>query len=335
MQGKRSTIGLVVIIPAFLIIAFFLGWFSRSRWQVSPGQPMKEIRLGGYDFINPLLECESSGNSMADRELRPFQHKIEAMIDEKKKAKWADHISVYFRDMNNGLTFGIDDREKFSPASLIKIPLMIAYFKWAETEPDILRRKLTFVNLPDMNAPQIIKPTFVLEYGQSYIIEDLLFRTIVYSDNNAYFLLYTNMNQSIQKKVYIDLGLEIPRIRQREDQVTVSEYAAFFRILYNASYLNQKMSEKALEYMSQVDFKQGLIGGLPAGIVASHKFGEASLGESGQIKQLHDCGIIYYPNDPYLLCVMSRGSSFEYLDDSIREISRLVYGEVDRQHGKH
>ena len=95
------------------------------------------------------------------------------------------------------------------------------------------------------------------------------------------------------------------------------------------------MSEKALSYMSEVDFKQGLVAGVPGGIAIAHKFGEKTVGASGEIKQLHDCGIVYYPNNPYLLCVMSRGDSFEYLDDTIREISHIVYEEVDRQQRTH
>jgi len=27
--------------------------------------------------------------------------------------------------------------------------------------------------------------------------------------------------------------------------------------------------------------------------------------------QLHDCGIVYYPETPYLLCVMTKGWNFE------------------------
>jgi len=106
-------------------------------------------------------------------------------------------------------------------------------------------------------------------------------------------------------------------------------------MLYNASYLNKELSEKALQYLSEVDFKQGLVSGVPQGIVVAHKFGEKVFGSSAEIKQLHDCGIVYYPRHPYLLCVMTRGASFEYLDDTIRQISSLVYQEVDAQHGSH
>ena len=46
-------------------------------------------------------------------------------------------------------------------------------------------------------------------------------------------------------------------------------------------------------------------------------------------KQLHDCGIIYYPGNPYLLCVMTRGDSFGELSSTIRDISDIIYGVVN------
>ena len=42
-----------------------------------------------------------------------------------------------------GTGSGIREHDKFSPKSLLKVPLMIAYFKWAESNPLVLRKTLT------------------------------------------------------------------------------------------------------------------------------------------------------------------------------------------------
>lgn len=319
-----------------LMVALFLGgfgtgWFSGIAWfKDKEAGPVKETRLAGYNFINPLLECDSAKESVG-KELFPFHYKIKALIEDKQKANWVTHVSVYFREMNNGLGFDIYGQEKFAPASLAKVPLLLAYLKWAEAQPGLLAKTIVY-NMTDATAPQTIKPAVTLERGKSYTVDDLLYRAIVYSDNNAYFLLFATIDPRFLHSVYTDLGLEVPKVRNREDYMSVVEYASFFRMLYNASYLNKELSEKALQYLSEVDFKQGLVSGVPPGTVVAHKFGETTFGSTAEIKQLHDCGIVYYPNHPYLLCVMSRGDSFEYLDDIIREISSLVYQEVDAQH---
>ena len=90
------------------------------------------------------------------------------------------------------------------------------------------------------------------------------------------------------------------------------------------------MSEKALEYLSKSDFKYGLVASLPANIVVAHKFGFWA--ENG-VRLLHDCGIVYYPNNPYLLCVMTSAPDKEGYDPTISELSRFIYQEVDRQRG--
>lgn len=314
-----------------LLIAFGAGWFSGISWlKNNDTGPVKETRLEGYDFINPLLECEPTRDSIG-KELLPFHHKVGHLIEEKKQKNQVTHVSVYFRDMNNGLSFDIHGREKFSPASLLKVPLMIAYLKWGEKNPDLLSRKILF-NIADNTSTQTFKPAVALVPGKAYTVDDLLFHAIVYSDNSAYFLLFASIDPRVLHRVYTDLGLVVPKVRNRDDYMSVVEYASFFRILYNGSYLNKDLSEKALQYLSEVDFKQGLVAGVPPGTVVAHKFGEKTFGETAEIKQLHDCGIVYYPRHPYLLCVMSRGDSFEYLDETIRDISGVVYEEVDRQY---
>lgn len=325
---QKTAVTVIAVLLLFLA-GFISGWFGRN-W-LHQGTPIKEMRLGGYDFINPLLECDPGGNVIADT-LVPFQYKVQTLVDRQKEKNLADHVSVYFRELNEGLSFSIDANEKFAPASLVKIPLLIAYLKWAEAEPLLLKSRLRF-NLEDQTARQHIEPAYRLEPGKSYLIEDLLYRMIVYSDNNAFFLLYANVKPAIFRKVYTDLGLEVPKVRGPYDYVSVSEYASFFRILFNASYLNRESSQKALYYMSDTAFKRGLVGGVPHAVAVAHKFGEMTLGASQEIKQLHDCGIVYYPGNPYLLCIMSRGESFEHLDSTIQQVSHLVFEEVDRQHG--
>ena len=328
---QKKYAGPAVLALAMFGLGFAGGWFFGVKANRAV-PPFQEQRLGGYAFINPLLECDAARDSLAAGELHPFKYRIEQAIEKLKGGSVnVSHISAYFRDMNNGLSFGIGASEKFTPASLVKVPLMMAYFKAAENDPGLLSRTIPYGGGPDQNAGQAFKPAVAIEPGRSYTVDDLIRAAIIYSDNNAYFLLFRSLDPRVQKRVYSDLGLEIPKVRTRDDYMTVNEYAAFFRILFNASYLTRDLSEKALKLLSEVEFTAGLKAGVPPNIAVAHKFGQRSLGD-GQIKQLHDCGIVYYPDHPYLLCVMSRGASFEYLDDAIREISRITFDAVDGQY---
>ena len=299
-----------------------------------PGTPHHtELHLGGLPFINPLLDCADAMESVEIRELKPFKQKVQALVDERRAHGTASAISVYFRDLNNGPWFGVGVSEKFSPASLLKVPLMIALFKEAESNPGLLGSTLTWDGAQDLNRHEHYQPSKPLTPG-SHSVEELVGLTITRSDNNAYMLLLNNFEQAKLIGVYRDLSMDVPYDFMGEDIISAKAYASFFRVLFNASYLSRAMSAKALELLSQTEFNEGLVAGVPPGIGIVHKFGERTLGKEGEIKQLHDCGIVYYPMHPYLLCVMTRGRSFDELAGTLREVSRLAFNEVDRQFQK-
>ena len=215
---------------------------------------------------------------------------------------------------------------------------MIAYYKKAEDDPTILDKKITYDQstldtFGDTNSGEYFPPKVRIELNKSYTVEDLIEKMIIYSDNNAKNLLLLNLGSDDEYyKVYTDLGFATPpELSGGGDVLSVHEYASFYRVLYNASYLNQRYSEKALELLSKTDFTQGLTLPIPNNITVSHKFGEYT---NGDIRQLHDCGIIYYPQNPYILCILTRGTDFKNLEDVINTISKEVYNNVNKQVGK-
>jgi beta-lactamase class A len=121
-----------------------------------------------------------------------------------------------------------------------------------------------------------------------------------------------------------ELGLIAPR-SNLEATITTQDYASIFRLLYNSPYLSVDNSEKILSLMAISPFDSGLVAGVPADIKVANKFGERF---NENEKQLHDCGIIYYPGNPYLLCVMTKGDDWNKLTEIISAVSKIVYDEV-------
>lgn len=231
--------------------------------------------------------------------------------------------------MNNGPWVGINEDEKFSPASLIKVPLMITYFKAAESNPSLLKQ--TIIATPSATEKQSITPQISLTPNQSYTIEELIERMIIYSDNQAYDILGKYIDNQLLIKTFSDLGVDISQgfTNPSGNILSVKSYATFFRVLFNASYLNKDMSEKALFLLSQVKYQDGIVLGINnPQIAVSHKFGERNYEDTGE-KQLHDCGIVYFPQKPYLICVMTRGRDFSKLSSSISQISNLIYKSIN------
>ncbi|MHB8845681.1 MAG: serine hydrolase [Nitrospirota bacterium] len=291
-----------------------------------------EVRQGSYEFINPLMECEFAEESIRQQALVPFKKDILKVIEEQKKQGALSEASVYFRDMNNGPTFGIGEKEGFAPASLLKVITMMTVLHAAEADEKMLQTKLRHVPRKTRFKQQVIASP-PLKLGAAYTIDDLLYRMIAFSDNDAAFLLGTFIGTDLLNELCRDLGVPTPDDR-KEYLLSVKQYASFFRILYNASYLNRKMSERGLQYLSRSEYKNGIVSGVPPAVMVAHKFGERehTAPDGAMTKQLHDCGIVYYPDHPYLLCIMTRGKDFDKLSHAIQDISRTVYNELHDQY---
>lgn len=281
-----------------------------------------ETREGGYRFVNPLLECDRGGDVIQSDELVPFREKVRAHLEVLRRPG-VSSVSVYFRELNDGLWFTLGETERFAPASLRKVPLMIAALKEAEGAPELLMRPVRNTLRADHSAQQTFKPSVALVPDQEYPLAELIRRMIVYSDNNAFMLLSRQVDPAALDRTYAKLAGQ-GGVR---DFLSVYTYAAFFRVLYNASYLGKELSEWALATLAQSEFRAGIVEGLPPGVAVAHKFGEHRDDRTGEV-QLHDCGIVYAPDRPYLLCVMTRGASFDQVDGAIASISRLIFGEV-------
>jgi beta-lactamase class A len=241
----------------------------------------------------------------------------------------AKEVSVYYRDLLDGPWFGVNDNKEFNPASMLKVPVMAAWLKRAEKDPQLLKRVIINHYPDDMGGAQNIKPSRSAKQGTSYSVEELLHLMMNYSDNNATRLLYDQISTEEINDVMRGMGVDIQNINV--NSLTVHSYSSFFRILYNASYLNREMSEKALQLLSLEDFPQGIISGVPKGIVVASKFGESTEGPSDNIKLLHEFGIVYHAKHPYILGIMTKGSDFVQLANVIQGVSQLVYSEVNAE----
>lgn len=294
---------------------------------------VKSYLCKDYLWINNDFAC-GGRHVVSKAGYRELENDLYDYINVKVAAGDVTEVSVYFRDLRSGPTFGINENENFAPASLLKLPLILTYFALAEEDPDLLNRKLQYTvggidTLP--RVEQIMTSSTGLIPGEFYEIERLMQTAIVHSDNFSYYVLvaYLNATPDGSQKIlrtFQELGIIDPR-DEMEEVVTVRGYASLFRILYNVSYLTPEASEKILSWLVDSNFPKGLSGGVPEGMPVANKFGERQLLDG--TKQLHDCGIVYYPGNPYAVCIMTKGHDWDVLADIIRDISRKIYEEVD------
>lgn len=288
----------------------------------SPSLPARQE--DSKSLINPLRKYHEF------RPLRPFTPELQALTDQLIKEGYVTDAAVYFRSLNDGVWIGINEKNRFAPASLMKVPIMMVWLKQAEKDPAILKKKLKAET--EDNHNQFIPPGDTLKSGEEYTVEELIAAMIRNSDNDAMLTLVKHAEVEEVLKMYDQLGYSA--FKEQGDFISLKAYVGTFRVLYNATFLNEEMSEKALAWLSGSKFKKGLAASVPQGTAVAHKFGEYGVPGRG-VKQLHDVGIIYHEDNPYLLGIMTRGTDYDRMAAALEKISSFIYNEVDRQYKGH
>ena len=332
MKSKAQAVWMAVLV---FVIAFLGGfWMSglrdnaRTENLIENIKPVRENNFD-YQFIFPLLRYDF-GNAKQYLEDKTLEQKINDYVQDAYDNQKAQSISVYVSSLSGNSWAGVNADTQYHPGSMMKVLIMIAYYRQSQLDPSILDQNFIYtkatadqVNAVDFNLPSN------MVVGQTYSVKNLMNNMIENSDNGAETLLLDNSNQTVLNDIYHDLNIEVPS-EVPDFTISARNYSTVLRILYNSTYLTDAYSEQALSLMSKTTFKSALAAGVPSDVIVSHKYGErVDTDASGTVTatELHDCGIVYAEN-PYTVCVMTKGypdASESDLASIIKDISALVY----------
>ena len=308
-------------VTIFFLVGVFLGGLILFIWIFNGGRLYGIQKIhpanSAYKFINPLLAVDVN-QPLDFFDNNEAEAKISALIDQNHKSGLLTSAGVYFQDLENGHWFTINPDNKFLVGKTLKVPLMIAYFKAAEADPKILQKKLVYD----------------LQDGESYAVEDMIRDMIIDDSNSSAQILFDNIDKQALNQVYSDLSIDFKEDLTSDDYINVKQNSLFYRILYNATYLNREDSEKALEIISQSDIGTGVASSLPQDITVAHRHPpiQQVVQKAGTLTQSNDCGIIYYPNHPYILCIMTNTKDKTGLESFLGKAGNLIYQDVSNKY---
>ncbi len=310
----------------FLGTVFGLGAVM-AWWLLPASKIVKQDCSKEYPFISSDIDCQSIDEKA--NQVEGLHKTITQVVESEKGQHHIIRASVFYRDLNTRRWFGVNDLDKFYPASLIKLPIAIMYYKVAELEPYIFDNTLQIPADMGDNSDQHYPPADPLLAGQTYSIREMIRHMLIYSDNAPFSALYDG-GKLFRDKILSDLGIYSPPTGQSQEMwnVTARSYANIFRMLYNASYVNITSANEILSLLSQSTFKNGIVAGVPGSVKVSHKFGEAegTLADGTvQSRILNDCGIVYKPDAPYILCLMLEGQDYGDMEKVMQRISHEAY----------
>lgn len=284
---------------------------------------INHVRLNEFQLIRPLLMTEVQNEST---DLKDLNRALAFEINTLKASENILEASVYVIKLNDGEWTSVNSELEYAPGSIIKIAALITYLKMCEADPALLNKQYLF----EGRRKGVPRQTFndgEMVAGKKYSGAELLERIIVNSDNNATLIINEALDIKIFKKLFTDIGIAEPDIHDPKFTIGVNDLSKFLRILFNATYLNKDNSYYAMTLLSKSSFKMGIINGLPANIPVAHKFGEYG---NGVIAQLHETGIVYLDNEPYLITIMTKGKTVEWLPMAISNLSKITYDRISR-----
>ena len=320
-----------------------LGWFSSTRNHpdspdsaaaAAPSPPLthlvsdtsSHVRGTPAGHAHPLLFCNASMAADATGKLKVA---VENELKSQQAKGSIAHAAVVFRDLEAGTGFAIDGDKPYHPASLLKLPLAIAWMRKAELDATALDGAVPY---GQNTARESAFTEGALVFGQSYTARDLLGRMIRWSRNDAKAALAQQIGEPAVRAVYRDLGMPWPFANPEADALlSVNDYSRLFRSLYDASIVRSKAADELLTMLNRTDFSPALVSGVPQGVEVAHKWGHRLLRDPTPeaTHHLHDCGIVYKPGRPFLLCVMTAGMDQTVLAAAIAEVTRVVWRHLD------
>ena len=222
-------------------------------------------------------------------------------------------VGVSIQDLATGETLSIRGEEKFPSASLIEVSVLVALL-------DEVRRGTLRLDDPiAMIARDQVGGSGVLQHlhsGLGLTVGDAARLMIIISDNTATNLLLDKVPMRTVWAKMDSRGLPATRIHSKTflratsvamdssvrygvGVTTPDETVRLFALLHQGRAVSPAMDSLALAILRGNQDDDKLVRWLPDGAVVAHKSGDVD-------QSRNDCGILYGPDAPVALCVMTR-----------------------------
>jgi len=307
-----------LLLILFSSLAFNV-YFAMTKLLVQNEPQINEA--GTYPLLAKRIFLEDANDVIIN--FVPLRTKIREYIASKE-----EKIGLYFEYLPTGTSIGVNDREVFFRASLVKVPVVMSAYKLIEEGK---LEKSNQLVIQEYHLDSAYGNLWEKGAGTTITVEEAIRLIIVESDNTAYEVLNEKVNDILDAAIgeeknianvydYLDIPRDVEGLTQ---EITPRNYSSILRSLFFSAYLSYSDSNELLKLMSQSKYQEGIVNPLLGKVEVAHKFGIHDV-EPDSLKVHSDCGIIYIPKRPYILCMMI-ASGEDVTSKHMQEISEIVY----------
>lgn len=225
--------------------------------------------------------------------------------------------SIYYKDLKSGASFGINENQIETAASVNKVPIVATLYYLASRGKINLDEKITINkdDVQDYGTGSIRYQTLPVTYS----LRDLARLSMQQSDNTAAHVLGVRLGTDVIQNMVNSWKMNSTDMENNKS--TVYDMSLLFQKIYMGQIANPALTKELLGFMTNTDFEDRLPRDLPKNAKVYHKVGDGD-------GFVHDVGVVEYKNEnPYYIGVMTSdiGNTDDQTKTTIGAISRKIY----------
>jgi len=224
---------------------------------------------------------------------------------------------IFYEEIENKSSFGINEKEIFTAASLIKMPVLITLYREAE--------------IGNINLDEIYKLQANDKRGGAGSLQgrpvgyEISYRKMAelmgkQSDNTAFNVVVNKLGAEKIQNTINSLGMK--DTSYSENLTSPVDMGLLLRKLYLEKIVSDKSRDEILSFITDTIWEDRIPAGVPEDIIVAHKIGT-------EIGVISDAGIIF-SSKPFILVIMTGEANELEAKKALPEITRKIW-EITQQ----
>lgn len=265
------------------------------------------VILGRQLSFIPVLNFSKAEEAKDTEEIREG---LTTFLKEKE-----GQFSIYYKDLNSGEEFGMQENTVLTAASLNKL-FIVGYLYNLASKKEINLEDKIVIQEEDIQD----YGTGSLRYkkaGEPYTLKYLAQLAFKQSDNTAAHVLTIRLGEENIQEYARQLGMSATNMV--ENETSSRDVGRFLELLYQNEITSSALTSEMMDFMKDTDFEDRIPRLLPAGVTVYHKIGDA-------VTLVHDGAIVNNGKESFILVVMANNlKDEEKAKATIGEIAQFIY----------
>lgn len=225
---------------------------------------------------------------------------------------------IYVYQLESQNQYGLNQDQVFPAASLMKLPVMIAFYQQVETD------KLDPEQEYQLQQKDIRSGAGMLQgkpLGSAYTFRQLVEHTAHYSDNTANQVLTRILGAEIIRQTISQIGMKDTSFK--DYTTTPQDIGLLLSKLYQGQLINRENQQELLGFLTKTAFEERIPAGVPENIRVAHKIGS-------EIGVYADAGIVFAPK-PFVLVILTEAVRESEAKEVLPQVSQAIWEFENKQ----